>query len=483
MTRMLMVVVAVACLTGFSAPSPMVPAFPGAEGFAAMTPGGRGGSILLVTNLNDSGAGSLRAACEASGPRTVIFKTGGTIQVTSPISLRNPYITIAGQTAPGGGICVSNAPGHAGHPFVIQTSDVIIRGMRFRAGGTGPAAIDSVNLSNGDRVILDHCSISWSTDENIGERDSWDLTIQWCVISEALRASTNPEGAHSKGMRTGGNARFTKRVTVHHNLFAHNDDRNPLSNGVDLIDVRNNVIYNFGHATQVNDVYAVTYANIEGNYYKNGPNTNASEYAIDNDVPPGSGLGRSIYVKGNISGRRPNDSLPETADVHPIVMSSIVTTPAATAPVTTHTAFEAYDLVLAGAGATLPTRDSADLRVVNDVINGTGAWVDDPSQVGGYPVLAAGTPLPDGDSDGMPDAWETANGLDPANPLDAILDLDGDGYTNIEEYMNDLFSGGSAPPPPASEPSSGGGGSGHSACGLLGVEVILVLGMILIARR
>jgi pectate lyase len=404
-----------------------IPSFPGAEGYGANAIGGRGGRVIEVTNLNDSGLGSLREACESSGPRIVVFRVGGTIHLNSDIKINNPYITIAGQTAPGDGITLK-----AGSLMISNTNNVIIRGLRIRLGlenGTEKDAMASLYGGgiNSD-IIFDHCSVSWASDENISTYgDNQNITFQWCITSEALLT-------HSMGMRVGKSG--FHNVSIHHNLFAHNNERNPqLSDGSES-EVINNLVYNWGNTGTT--VKFDARANIINNYYKAGPSTGKNENAAIVYFKTENPL---AYLSGNVGPGRPSSDSGDDWDIvdggsesmrssSPVVFQS---------DITTHTAEEAFDLVLNNAGAISPRRDSVDLRVVQSVIDGTGGFISDPSDVGGWPALNSGTPPQDTDHDGMPDAWEAAQGLNPNNSSDSNEDLDGDGYTNIEEYINGLL--------------------------------------------
>lgn len=411
-----------------------IPAFPGAEGFGAQSIGGRGGRVIEVTNLNDSGPGSLRAAIEAEGPRIVVFRVGGTIELQSRITIDNPYITIAGQTAPGGGIAIKNNPVNIRSSIRIRTHDVILRYLRIRPGPSAELSdtLDALTIPEGYNIIVDHCSLSWATDEvlNVWD-DAQDITIQWSIISEGLNESTHTEGPHSKGMLLGNEG--SKRISIHHNLFAHNWKRNPDINNSGITDVVNNVIYNFRTAVLVKDSNATPKVNYINNYAKQGT---ASIYPYDLQFWVDEGRIPQIFVQGNIGVSRPNDELPQQLVVREEDRGFVVDQRHEAAAVTTTSAVQAYVDVLAGAGATLPTRDTADVRVVNDVINGTGNIIDNPSQVGGWPVLADGEPPVDQDHDGMPDDWEREHGFDPSSAADNAFDADGDGYTNVEEYLN-----------------------------------------------
>ncbi len=436
-----------------------VPAFPGAEGFGATTVGGRGGKVYEVTNTNDSGAGSLRNCVQATGARICIFKTGGLITLKSPLVINHPYITIAGQTAPGGGITIRMAPGSS-DAILTAASEVIMRYISVRPGPGGEnhgnqIAANGVPLHN---ILIDHSTFSWGVDSDL---ETWyrvyNMTIQWSIISEALDCSTHSKGCHSKGLMIGGyagseskNSVGSEDITVHHNLMAQDVDRTPLMQLCGTAQVINNVTYNpqytFSHQQNNCIVPDVEWINWVGNYHKKGPDsTEDTDLKV---IPADDGKfsgGAKVYVSGNIGPSRPSTSQPESNWVDPESRQFIVSTAAPAPAVTTTDAVTAYNAVLANAGNSkglacdgswVDRRDSIDTRVVNDVQNGTGHIIDDPSQVGGWITPASGTPCLDSDHDGMPDAWETKYGLDPANPLDGRVDTDGDGYTNLEEYLN-----------------------------------------------
>lgn len=455
----------VACLVllstfGFTVaaePKPL-PAFPGAEGFGAETRGGRGGKIIEVTNLDDSGPGSFRAACEAKGPRIVVFRTGGTIEVMSTIRISEPFATIAGQTAPGGGILLKANPGYDGAVLNVTSHDVVVRGLRIRRGPTGKKGCcgDGLSIHNNDspphRIVIDRCSISWSTDENL---DSWyatsDITIQWCLIAEALHDSSHEKGPHSKGTLIGSEA---KRISYHHNLLAHNVARNPqFTNDEGPDHIVNNVIYNwmyFGGQFSKAEPRAPK-INLIGNTYQAGPDTRLDRYEVTlSKFPEDEPV---FYLRDNIGPHRPDSSGDEWAlvgDSSPGLGEDWMRVPASKkiqrqepwpaspVPITIHPAKKAYELVLAQAGATAPKRDAVDLRVINDVQMKTGRCIDDPSDVGGWPTIETGEPPVDTDHDGMPDEWETKRKLDPGNPDDGNK-LAPSGYTWVEEYLNSLF--------------------------------------------
>lgn len=418
-------------------PIPTVPAFPGAEGFGANSIGGRGGTVIEVTNLNDSGPGSFRAAVEASGPRIVVFKVGGTIELQSALAIANSYITIAGQTAPGDGITLK----YSGEFNISGAHDVIIRYIRFRADGLADNT-DALNIvQDSYNVILDHVSISWGTDENLSAvTRSYDITIQWSVISE--------------GLRTGYGSLFTagaRNISIHHSLYANNNSRTPKMHGETAyldgnpayFDFVNNVIYNWG--AMATSVAGAGQANVVANYFKMGPNSPSPgkrEITIWQKEH-----GRSLYAVDNVGPNNPDGSISNSWDAGMVGASdgSLKTTssntyspnPHPTPAIYTTSAFDAFDDVIGKAGASL-ARDSVDQRVIQDVINGTGGYINDPLQVGGWPALASGTPPADSDNDGMPDNWEIQQGLNPNDALDGVQDADNDGYTNVEEYLNAL---------------------------------------------
>jgi pectate lyase len=434
-----------------------LPAFPGAEGFGANSLGGRGGRVIEVTNLKDSGPGSLRACLEASGPRICVFKTGGTIEIKSSLRISNPFITVAGQTAPGGGITLRNSPDSAIDATLgVQTHDVVIRYLTIRRGpgGAGDALeIARPGINRVYNVIIDHCSISWAVDENAS---SWyaphHCSIQWSIISEALNCSTHPKGCHSKGFIIGSYASDENKskagahdISFHHNLLAHNGERNPLVKTAGLADVVNNVAYNplgnFSHVDMENQLVKVL-VNFVGNYFKSGPDTDEKNgIAAVADTPIGAG----IFIDGNVIEYRDGTELTGIHVVEPNTRWYLVQNRFPAAPITTVSAQEAYSLVLADSGSNRGLncdgsffwrRDAIDDRIINDVKNTTGRIIDSPSQVGGWLKLDPGTPCLDTDHDGMPDAWEQSYGLNPDSAADNILDADGDGYTNIEEFLN-----------------------------------------------
>jgi autotransporter-associated beta strand protein len=399
--------------------------FPGAEGAGRFTSGGRGGSVYIVTNLNDSGAGSLRDGLSASGARTIVFEVSGTINLQSPLYTPQYNVTVAGETAPGDGICL------AGQPWLIGANNVIARHIRSRTGNNAGGG-DAITIGRSDKgttnVILDHVSASWSTDENLSAEGK-NITVQWSVISEGLLS-------HSMGsLIRGSNG---AEISYHHNLFAHNNSRNPrpgnyLTAAEDptglRFDFRNNVVYNWGGAAAgANfDTDGVSKYNFVNNYYNRGPDsgTPAFEQTLDDHC--------QAYFAGNYM----NGSLP--ADQWSLVTGQTggsyrLTSPLATAPVTTQSAPDAYSAVLAGAGASI-SRDTVDARIVQEVRSGAGGIIDDEADRGGWKALASLPAPADTDRDGMPDYWETANGLNPNNASDRNL-TNAAGYTRLEEYLH-----------------------------------------------
>ena len=413
-----------------------LPAFPGAEGFGAKTPGGRGGKVILVSNLNDSGPGSLRAACEAKGPRMVVFRVSGIIDLDQTIVIREPSITIAGQTAPGDGICLRR------HGLDIRTHDVIARFLRSRPGDLSGDEVDSISIGGDSHdVILDHCSAGWSVDESLSPSGAIaDITVQWCIIAESLNHSVHSKGAHGYGSLV----RAIGGLSLHHNLWAHNNGRNPrLGDNYNkppypTFDVRNNVMYNYGGTCSglTGDILSVNYV---ANYIRPGPSSNRRRGPIV-FTPQADAR---YYLTGNVVEGRPeltadNTRMFDRTEEKGRKLVTVVREPFSVPKVTTSTAQAAYEAVLVGAGAILPLRDAVDQRIVSEVRNGAGSIIDSQWEVGGWPVYRSKRPPPDRDRDGMPDAWETSHGLNPDDPSDAAADRDGDGYANLEEYINQL---------------------------------------------
>lgn len=400
-------------------------AFPGAEGYGKYTQGGRGGRIIAVTTLADSGPGSLRACIDATGPRVCIFHVGGVIRFTTtrPI-ISHPYITIAGQTAPGGGILLTHNGGDGLTPLVIKnTHDVIVRYVRIRPDKRAKSreANDAITVENASNVVLDHVSGSWALDENMNTWGPTDhVTISWSIFAEgiprhdkcALLANKGPESIH---------------ISFIKNICAHNGDRNPDINysPTSCVEVINNVLYNANSEfTEVWATFGGTPANVIGNYYKAGPDTTSHAYGILRQTIGAHGVAR-IYAKGNYFGRKVHPLLPGTS----AVLQSKPVCPLQTSVLS---AQKAYAEVTAHAGA-LP-RDAFDQKIVWDVLNRKGKIVH---KAGPLPPIAHGTAPKDSDGDGMPDDWEKAHGSNP-NVYDPWADADGNGWSNLDDYLNDL---------------------------------------------
>ncbi len=423
-------------------------AFPGAEGFGRYTTGGRGGKVLFVDNLNDSGAGSLRAAVETKGARIIVFRISGTIFLKSPLDIKRNDVTLAGQSAPGDGICIAN------HPVKVNADNVIIRYMRFRMGDTDKEQDDALTGSRQKNIIIDHCSMSWSTDECASFYDNENFTMQWCILSESLRNSVHAKGAHGYGAIWGG-----MRASFHHNLLAHHSSRNPRFCGAryheqtketEIADFRNNVIYNWGY----NSSYAGENGkyNVVNNYYKPGPATKKNvqhrilEAWQSKDHNGFHDFG-TFYVAGNVmegnatvttdnwNGGVDYRSYDEKSGVDKaeeqnseLLQRCRASQPFEYTITTQHTAQEAYDAVLRHAGASL-LRDTVDRRIIGEVRNSTFTFgdrgmIDSQTQVGGWPLLRS-LPAPvDTDNDGMPDEWEHTHGLNPNQKDENLYSLD-----------------------------------------------------------
>jgi len=423
-------------LPGRTAPDPK--AFPGAEGWGTDTPGGRGGRVINVTTLADHGPGSFRHAALAPGRRIIVFRVSGTITLQHDIDIVSPYVTIAGQTAPGGGITLRADPCNDKGVLGVLTHDVVIRYLRLRPGphpcaGLGEDSDGIVVYKPGTHhVVIDHCSISWAVDENISlYDDAHDITFSWNIVSEGLSQSTHEEGEHSKGAHLSGERTYD--ISFHHNLLAHNNDRNPQPTNPGLADVRNNVIYDYGeNAALTSNSHGKTHFNFVGNYYKPGPDSDLEEFELD--VYGSTSVGWAFFVRGNIGPHRTSDSQPQRRTVDPAGRAYMASEAFPVPHTRTTSGPRAYVEVLADAGARVQHRDAVDRRIIRDVRHRTGHIIDDPGQVGGWPILPATAPPPDRDRDGMPNAWEQDRGLDPDRD-DSRRDRDADGYTNIEEYL------------------------------------------------
>lgn len=434
-------------------------AFPGAEGYGKYTWGGRGGRVFVVTNLNDSGPGSLREAVEAEGARIVTFAVDGTIELKSHLRIKNDSITIAGQSAPGQGVCLKD------YPLIVDASQVIVRYLRVRVGDRHQ--LDSDGLGGGrygqKNVILDHLSVSWSIDECLSIYKTENLTVQWCLVAHSLNTSVHTKGSHGFGGIWGG-----YKATFHHNLLANHASRNPRFSSVDgtkWVDYRNNVVYNWGFKAAYGGGHHGE-INMVKNYYKPGP---ASQHHRLLDVAE-DGTGR-YYVAGNVmagdqavtrdnrigvrdcagkpyilhrksaapdSGISP-EARPERGEE---TSTCLVEQPFPYAAISEDEPDQAYRRVLKSVGCSFQ-RDSYDKEVLRQMKKGIGTFgvngiINSPDDVGGWPVLKTGKAPLDSDGDGMPDAWERRHGLNPDDPSDAaVYTLDGK-YTNIEVYLNAL---------------------------------------------
>ena len=454
-----------------------IPAFPGAEGYGAKAIGGRGGRIVKVTNLNDSGPGSFREAVTSpprhwvnpnlyvyepeadfiqrlddSGHRIVVFEVSGIINLESGLNINTPYLTIAGETSPGG-ILVT------GYQTTITNHDVIMRHMRFRVGshrmtdGADPETLDSFDILgkywggiNASNIMIDHCSFSWGVDETVTFSGGvTNTTIQWSVVSEGLSHAGHPKGEHSKGLLVSGKYEHPNSVSIHHNYIAHNTARNPMiaspANVDTRVDVVNNVVYNW-HGGLAPTSAGAAKINWDNNYAKQGVDSNSYSYEVilgDINVAPNP----QLYVHGNIGSTRLSQSAPnwnvgfewrnqlldeawrrlERWDA-PIINSSEMSLAVA-------------NNILSQVGATAPMRDSVDKRVIADFDAGTGSIIDNIVFPDDFPVFQ-NLPAPvDSDNDGMADSWELEQELN-VGINDSALDQDGNGYTNIEEYLHHL---------------------------------------------
>jgi pectate lyase len=438
-------------------------AFPGAEGFGKHTTGGRGGKVYIVSNLKDDGEGSFRKAATAKEPRIIVFAVSGTIHLLSPLSIRT-NATIAGQTAPGGGICIAD------QPVSLGGNNIIIRFLRFRMGDRyqnkgmvhGAGHDDALNSYRRSNIIIDHCSISWSTDECFSVYNGDSTTLQWNLISEPLNYSYHFETGdkdfenHGYGGIWGG-----RHLSAHHNLFAHCVSRTPRFDGIrnineEFVDYRNNVIYNWGG----NNVYGGEGGryNVLNNYYKPGKTTSKSSksriLSPNKEEKKGIGYGK-FFVDGNYVDGYPGVSSDNYKGIHmgnngteEDKRQAIVSSAFAAPVINTETAVDAYQSVLKHAGAILPLRDTLDQRIVNDVKNGSGNIIDVQGgyphgtnyelTVNAWPKLESAASPKDTDQDGMPDDWELKNKLHPGNGSDNSGNDLHPVFTNIEVYINSL---------------------------------------------
>lgn len=441
-------------------PQADIPAFPGAQGGGMYSFGGRGGRVIVVTNLNDDGPGSFRAALEAGGPRIVVFNVAGRIDLQSRLVVRAPYLTIDGGSAPGDGVCIAN------DTVELETHDVVIRNMRFRRGATWVGdRNDALGGNPVGNIIIDHVSACWGLDENLSmyrhmykqpgggpdlKLPTVNITIQNSIFSEGLDTYN-----HAFGSTLGG-----YNSTFHHNLWACNSGRNASVGMIYDFLFANNVVYNWRHRTVDGGDHRSFYT-IVNNYFKPGPATPKNNPVGYRFLKPESRRSKyftedygKAYVAGNVMEGNaevtadnwaggvqiegpPELDVPKTLELvrakKPYPHSYVEIQPAA----------EAYETVLAGVGATKPRRDAVDERVIDMVRSGTvtspenEGIITDIKQVGGYPEYK-GEPYADADSDGLPDAWEAAHKLNPNDAADAVADSNGDGYTNIEDFLNGL---------------------------------------------
>ncbi len=439
---------ALSCDAGQASAAAEQIAFPGAEGFGRFARGGRGGDVYHVVNLADDGSGSLREGLRtANGPRTIVFDTSGTIELKTPLRIDKSFLTIAGQTAPGDGICLKDQ-----RLDIRGASHIIVRYLRVRLGDKNkpPAqSSDAMTTDDIDNVIFDHLSVSWGIDGNHDLRRGGNFTLQWSIYAEALNESLHEKGAHAmlaSFRDLGGN------ISLHHNLFASSRDRHPtLASGSKtrpgvVVDFRNNVIYNLSGATNLGDAHI----NFINNHYSPGPNTPQNNQPIATKIGTEDQL--KAFLSGNIFEGNPtftNDNyLAITFErwmkggyVHTSLERIRVNREFELGPArpSTDSAGEAFEQVLRKSGASR-RRDAADVRLVNGLRDRTNHMINSQDEVGGWPVLHNAKALLDTDRDGMPDQWERRHGLDPDDPNDRNGDQNGDGFTNLEEYLNNLIS-------------------------------------------
>ena len=476
-----LLLLALAAITLPATAQEKTPAFPGAEGFGRYTTGGRGGAVYHVTNLNDSGTGSLRWALGQNGAKTIVFDVSGTIHLNSALNIGS-NTTIAGQTAPGDGICVAD------YPCAIKGNNVIVRYMRFRLGNKnvtkdGADGWDGFGGFDQKDWVIDHCSVSWSIDECLSVLGNHNTTVQWCLVSQSLVNSGHSKGAHGYGGNWGGSG-----ASFHHNLLAHHTSRTPrlgprpTTQLEERMDYRNNVIYNFGG----NGCYGGEgmMVNIVNNYYKPGPGSptgtkgkriaavgcRTNQYVKDNpSYAPALHLWGKYFVEGNVNPKYSDVTKDNwTWGIYNQINSSdndntfTATTkdtmklaePMPFIYTTTHSAEKAYEKVLLYAGACL-SRDSHDALMVDDTRNSNASYTgsglgkgfinsqedNKPSNAGSdwsaWPTLNSLPAPADSDGDGMPDEWETANGLNPNDKSDGNQTT-AEGYTNLEVYLNSI---------------------------------------------
>jgi pectate lyase len=415
-----------------------IPAFPGAEGFGAKSVGGRGGRVLHVTTLADYNPkikkdvpieGSLRWAISQAGPRTIVFDVGGLIELKNGLVISEPHVTIAGQTAPGDGICLKN------FPLLIQADEVIVRYLRIRTGDEVGKEMDAVSVIEAKNVIVDHCSTSWSVDEALSVTgEGCDrVSIQWCMITESLDQSAHSKGTHGYGSLI----RADGGISFHHNFYAHHRTRCPRPGTYGklpglLLDFRNNLIYNWispaGYTSS--DPARINYV---GNYLRPGPSTTERGYMFNI-----GGKDTQMFVEKNyldhspVVNKKDWDWVEHAKPEHQMRKAFDVQ------PVKTESANKAMQRILESVGASLPRRDAVDRRVIEEFQTNSGKVINSPAEVGGWPTYAGGQPVVDTDRDGLPDTWEKMHGLNSQLAGDGSLDGNRDGYTNLEDYLNQL---------------------------------------------
>lgn len=418
-------------------------AFPDAEGYGKYTKGGRGGQILEVTNLNDSGEGSLRAAVEAEGPRVVIFKVSGDIMLESELRIKNPYITIAGQTAPGDGICLRN------YGMIVETQEAIVSYLRSRPANVVNAQ-DCLWVNESENVVIDHISASFATDENLSVADSTNVTIQNCMITESLNKTKL--GTHGMGTLIRGSR--GQKVTYYGNLYASHRSRMPMCGNYTeytedpegfYMEFINNVLYNWsGMASgKCHDVNCVTSFNLINNYYLAGP-----ESAKEGNYAWSEGCSKThMYISGNsMNGEIPEDQYSlieiemEDGNEEFNMDSYKIDRFEHSITETILSAQESFDQAMESAGCSI-SRDSFDEGIITSIQENTGELVNKPEQAAGWtgawPVLESTEPYVDEDGDGMDDKWEKSVGLDPADKEDGNAKVAG-GYTNLEVFLESL---------------------------------------------
>jgi len=418
-------------------PGPVVGilAFPGAEGAGMLSKGGRGGRVINVTNLNDSGTGSLRAALVASGPRIVVFQVSGTIQLLSNISISNPFLTVAGQTAPGEGVQIRGAH------IDIRTHDVVIRYLRVRSGdepSNSNLCCRGAFYLNGTKgevynVILDHVTATWGPDNGGVEiiENVHDVTLQYSIVGEGLHLSNHPEGnvGHSTSLRIArSNSIWPKRISVHHNLITTSAKRNPQIQDGENIDIVNNVVYNWGTRAGYGTPRSL---NLIKNLFVTGPetlertawypDTSSMIPSIPNNAVFESGnFGDGVIIRGGPS------SVYADTRFEPYSIE------------TEHDPSLLLNLLTPDVGASRPARDSKDQSTIDNLLGRTGRFVNGVAYGLSWPSLASGPAIQDDDKDGMADDWELLyfGSLTRGSPIDSSSDFDGDGYTDLEEFLN-----------------------------------------------